>query len=283
MWDGDMSKKVIDVESGSTVYAVDVSPNSTRFATGTRNEASVWSISSGERLVGPLKHDNWVAGVRFSPTGEHFATFCHSHAICVFDSQTGDKLLTIKAPILQKVPVTPLVWSSDAQQIFVASNNKVGSFSIATGSLLAESQIHHYRKNDIHSIALAANNKFIATTGDHSISFFDTSTLTQIGPVIEDSDRRLASIAISADSSHLATGRSDGKIIIRDLSKILPDSYGPFHVSTCAFIISACQVISIPPPMVIKLHRHLLTMKCDKRSSLSNRETTMAKHQTPLQ
>ena len=247
VWDEEMHEKVIDVDGENRVYVVDVSPDSTKFATGTRINASIWSITSGERLVGPLKHNDWVAGVQFSPTGERFATFCHSHSICVFDSQTGDELLTIKTAIHQKVPVTPLVWSRDAQQIFVASNNKVKSFNISTGSLLAESQTHD-GNNDIHSIALATNNKFIATSGDGLISFLDTSTLTQIGPVIEDSDRQLASIAISAGSSHLATGRGDGKIIIRDLSKILPDSYGPFHVSTLAFIISACQVTPIPSP-----------------------------------
>ena len=273
VWDGEMHGKVIAVEGTNTVYAVDVSPDSTRFATGTGNNASIWSIPSGERLVGPLEHDTnlFATGIRFSANGEHIAIACMEDSIRIFDSQTGDKLVIINTDILNAIPVIPLVWSSDEahwQQIFAVSNNKIRAFDTSTGTLLAESQTLHDGGNDtIHSIALAANNKFIATSGDNLISFLDTSTLTRIGPDIEN-NKQLASVTISADSSHLATARDDGKIIIRDLSKILPDSYGPFHISTCTFIMSTCQVIFIPSPMVIKLHRHLLTMEYDKRSSL---------------
>ena len=58
VWDGEMGEKVIDVEDTNRVWAVDVSPDSTRFATGTDEDARIWGITSGERLVGPLKHDN---------------------------------------------------------------------------------------------------------------------------------------------------------------------------------------------------------------------------------
>ena len=54
VWDGEMHEKFVEVEGKNTVYAVDVSPDSTKFATGNDNEASVWSITTGERLVGPL-------------------------------------------------------------------------------------------------------------------------------------------------------------------------------------------------------------------------------------
>ena len=247
VWDGEMHEKVIVVEDTRTVYAVDVSPDSTKFATGSGNTASIWSITSGKRLVGPLKHNEKISGIPFSPTGERFATACYTASIYVFDSQTGDKLVTINTTILRKVPATPLAWSSDAQQIFVASDHKIRSFKISTGSLLAESQVLHDGTNYVYSIALATNNKFIAASGDRSISFLDTSTLTRIGPDIEDGER-VASIAISADSSHLVTGRGDGKFVIRDLSKILPDLYGPFNVSIWVFIISA---IPISSPAVI--------------------------------
>ena len=124
------------------------------------------------------------------------------------------------------------------------------------------------------SIALAVNNKFIATFGGNSISFLDPSTLTRIGPVIEDGER-LWSIAISADSSHIAIGQS-GRIDTRDLSKILPDLYGPFHVSICAFIISVCQII----PMIINYIRHLLTRKYNKASNLCHRTVTTTRYVT---
>ena len=241
LWDGEMREKVVDVEGENTVYAVDISPDSTRFATGTRaREANIWSITvTGKRLVGPLKHDYFITGIRFSPTGNRIATACNT-LIRIFDSQTGDQLVTVKIDIPRWGATSPLAWSSDGQQIFTASrDNKVRAFDASTGTQLAESQILPDSNDSVHSIALAANNKFITTFAGHSISFLDTSTLGRIGPVIEDSEQ-IWSVTVSLDSRCLATGRWDGKIVIRDLGKILPDSYGPFNVSICVLILLAC-------------------------------------------
>lgn len=53
----------------SSVEAIDISPNSTRFATARYDEYEmfIWSIITRERLVGPLQHDEAVRGVRISP------------------------------------------------------------------------------------------------------------------------------------------------------------------------------------------------------------------------
>ena len=133
VWDGEMCEKVVNVEGSDIVWAVDISPDSTRFATGTgRKDASIWSISTGERVVGPLKHD---MEIRFSPTGERVATACVGSSVPLFD--TSNKLITLK-PRWRGT----LAWSSDGQQIFVASNdNKIKSFDVSTGSQLAELQI----------------------------------------------------------------------------------------------------------------------------------------------
>ena len=50
VWDAEMREKVIDVEGTTAVYATDVSPDSTTFATGTENdEASIWNMFTEER------------------------------------------------------------------------------------------------------------------------------------------------------------------------------------------------------------------------------------------
>ncbi|KAG8219312.1 WD40-repeat-containing domain protein [Butyriboletus roseoflavus] len=221
MWDGEMREKVIDVESGNSVWAMDVSPDSTRFATGALEAVTVWSIKTGERLVGPLEHDHTVTGVKFSPSGEHIATACYGRPIHIFDSHNGDKLITIDTTIPEFAATTPLAWSSDGQQIFATSkDNKINCFDVSTGSQLTESlQI----TGGNYSLALAPNGKFIATFGDHSIVFLDTLTLSRTGPVIEKSEQ-IRSIAISQDSSYLATGRYDGKIVVRHLNGVLADN-----------------------------------------------------------
>ncbi|KAG8213431.1 WD40-repeat-containing domain protein [Butyriboletus roseoflavus] len=154
VWDGEMEEKVIVVESEK------LGGCSTRYT----KEASIWSITSGQRLVGPLHHDNYVIGIRFSPSGDRIATACYGSSVQIFDSHTGDKLVTIDTNISEYGAITPLAWSSDGQQVFAASrDNKIRAFDASTGIKLAESQILRDGKNDVYSIALAANGKFIAT------------------------------------------------------------------------------------------------------------------------
>ena len=243
-----MHTKVIEVEELQDVVAVDVSPDSTRFATGTRaKEASVWSIATGQRLVGPLKHDVDVTGIRFSPSGEHIATVCPLRSISIFNSHTGDKLITIHTDTTGWSPSTPLAWSSDGQQIFTASyHNKIRAFDAFTGTQLTESQTL-YADDNIRSIALATNGNFIATLAGDSfrVAFLDTLTLAHIGPVIENSED-ISSISISPDSSRLATAGDRGKIVIRDLGNIFPELYGPFNVSI------ACLIAPVPSPTLTK-------------------------------
>ena len=243
VWDEKIQEKVVDVEGRNYVGAVDVSPDSTRFATGTYDQAaSIWNIVTGERLVGPLQHDGYVVGVKFSPNGKRVATACGDSLIRIFDNHNGDQLIVIKANLeVLWLPVTPLAWSSNGEQIFAASgNNKIMAFSSSTGSQLAESQVHD-NDSKVTSIALAANGKFLSTFVANSISFWDTSTLARINLPIEDSER-LWSLALSTDCSYLAAGTSDGRIMTRNLTDIVPDLYGPFHVGIWAFTMLACRL-----------------------------------------
>ena len=240
VWDAELDEEVIDVEGGNRVYAIDVSPDSTRFATGTVSEdASIWDIASGERLVGPLKYGGHaVTGVRFSPSGEHIAASCLGGLVRIHDSRNGSQLIDIDTTTRRELAVTPLVWSNDAQRIFTASqDNRIKCFAISTGSQLAASPI----LNGSDSISLADNNKFIATVTSDAISFLDASTLAKVGTAIEGE----WSSGISLHHSRIAAGRRDGKIIIHGLPNFLPDLYGPFRVSNCLFIMLACRITTI--------------------------------------
>jgi hypothetical protein len=232
VWDAELQRKVVEVEdtnSGSNaVWAVDVSPESTRFATGTRDsKASIWSITTGERLVGPLEHHLAITGTKFSPDGGYIVTAC-ADSIHIFDSYSGDQLITIENQLDKSYPITPIVWSSDGWLFAVCKGGTIKSFDTSTGSQIAEWNIH---SEDLRSIALSTDNKSIASLAGHSVSFWDTSTRTQLGNVSEDDD--VQSIALSPDGTRLATGGKKNKTItIWNLCDILPESYLPITVST---------------------------------------------------
>lgn len=246
VWDAEIRGKLVEVESGEHVYAVDVAPDCTRFATGTRGtKASIWSITTGQRLVGPLELGGDVDAIKFSPDGGRIAIIYYSSSesgIQIFNSRDGDKLIFIENSLPPFNLLTLLAWSMDSQQLFaISTGRKIKSFDSSTGSQLAEWQIHENNDDDPMSIALASNNTFIASCSGRSVSFWDTSTHSQIG-IVEDTEK-MRSIALSPDGGRLVAGSSEsGRIIIWDLSGILPQSYLSTNVST-RFLISRIPFI----------------------------------------
>ena len=233
VWDTELREKVAEVEGGVYVHAVDVAPDCTKFATGIRGlQVTIWSITTGEKLLGPLEHGNYVVGVKFSPDGGRLATVCYDDStIHIFDAHNGDQLISIENPIDSNSSL-PIVWSTHSQQLFAVSTDyKIKLFDSSTGSPRAEWQIHENSGYGPMSIALSPDGNFIASSAGRFVSFWDTSTHTQLGIVEETAD--IQCIALSPDGYHLATGsQASGSSIIRDLRGILPDSYLPANVRT---------------------------------------------------
>ena len=234
MWDAELREKFVTVEDGEYVYSVDVAPDCTMFVTGTsRGQVTIWSITTGETLLGPLEHGGVVMGVKFSPDGGRLATACFGDStIRIFDAHNGDQLTSIENPI-PAYSFLPIIWSTHGQRLFAVSKDyKIKSFdsSTGTGYPLAEWQIHQDSDGPM-SIALSENGKFIASSAGRFVSFWDTSTHTQLG-ILEET-HAIQSIALSPDGCRLATGSTaSGSSIIWNLGGILPDSYLPGNVST---------------------------------------------------
>ena len=223
VWDAELQRKVVEVENTRSVWAVDASPELTRFATAVNGRTSIWSITTGEKSVDPLEHNPDVSGIKFSPEGGHIASAC-VNSIHIFDSYNGDqlRLITIENPLLGSFLATPVVWPSHGRFFALSVDGNIKSFDFYTGSQLAEWQIHGHNRED--TMSLTANNRFIACSAGHSVSFWDTSTHTQLGGILQDVDQ-IRSIALSPDGTHLATGGLNMKITIWNLTDTLPESY----------------------------------------------------------
>ena len=230
VWNAESHKKACKFKGHNGVPKVDVSPDATRIASGSSDKTvRVWSRSTGEQLLGPLEHDYEVNAVKFSPDGQFIATATWLHeCVRIYDSHDGrllfDSPIKVGSPFNQS-----LAWVSDSKRLFALSRDgKVHCLDVTNGRILSAWAIHS--NNFTRCIALAINGAFIAVSAGSSVSFWDTATRTQIGPLIHH-PVDVTYMAISANDDLVLSG--GGKIILRKLFDILPsphfDNVGVFR------------------------------------------------------
>ena len=210
--------KVLEVgEHNSQVCAIDISADSTIFASGSEDDtAYIFSITTGKKLLGPLQHGIDVIGVKFSPGGKHIAT-ATPVSVCVWDTKTGEKLIDI--PVISvSYPVTPFAWSSDSKYLFAATSRKITCIDISTSACLDSwSLLSHGTKPPL----LVGNGRFVACYKGTSVFFLDIPSRMHVGSTIKFSVD-LRSIALSSDGCCLACGRADNTISVYVLNGIIP-------------------------------------------------------------
>ena len=239
VWDTRTHEEVLDIKGHTnSVFAVDVSPDSTKLATGSFDKtACIWNITTGQRLVGPLQHENCVVAVRFSPNGDRIATATAAEnsndertakPIRIYDSDNGQQLVLFDIPFMNTGTTTSLAWTSDGRQLFAASYSQVKHFNTSSGSLLKKWLIPG--GGWLGSVVLSRNQKFAVAVALQSLSFWDTSTYQQIANVIECTSA-IWWISLSPNDDQIATGEGNGKVTLWNLRDVLPVSYLTVNVS----------------------------------------------------
>lgn len=248
VWDMTTHKKVVEIKGHTYwVVAVDVSPDSKSVGTASYDgAASIWDIRTGQLLVTLLRANSGTALVtlKFSTSGSRVAISPYAHdSVGIRDSQSGRLLVNIPVRLSSSgnEPTVTVAWSGDDQQLFAVSHDgNIHCFDASSGSLLSKWPIHSICQPA--SIVLSNNGNFIGASADSSISFWDVSTHSQLGPVITHPGS-VQSIALSSDDNCLVSGgRTGKKIIVWNLQNIIPEPYHPIPVSKSAF----CNVAYLP-------------------------------------
>ncbi|KAI6014940.1 hypothetical protein EDC04DRAFT_645744 [Pisolithus marmoratus] len=189
IWDAVTHEQLVEsTEQRGEVWTVDISSDCTRIVAGGIGTAQIFTITPGMRLLPQLAHSG-VHGVKFSPDGRRFATAAYNGPM--------------KGPINITGSVTPLAWSSDGQQLFVANRGKITCLNLS--NLSSSEWAVHENQSRIGSI--------ITFTG------------------------YINCVALSPSGGYLACGFNDGKIIIQSLRDVLPPEY--FYPRLPLIVVSA--------------------------------------------
>lgn len=169
------------------VDTVHVSPDSTKFATGSNDKrAFIWDISTGKQVVGPLEHDDRVRTVKFSPTGDRIAT--SSRGLRIYNAKNGDLLKTIQPGSVVSYGSSNLMeWSGFLNIVAFTSKNTLTHVHTDAGHTLSTCTVPGDIEGDFGYIALSSNGRFIASFIGRSVSLWDVPTFTQISSLIQHS------------------------------------------------------------------------------------------------
>ncbi|KIO04864.1 hypothetical protein M404DRAFT_949641 [Pisolithus tinctorius Marx 270] len=224
LWDAATHEKVREFTHNGNVFGVDISSDGTKLATADLNNVQIFSIPSGDRLLPPLPH-GCVLGVKFSPHGTRFATVSHKQGSRVYSTDDGNIFFDSgQSSCVGYWLCTPLAWSPDGQQLFVANEGKIICYDLSKPSALKWS-IHENQPQP----SIASNGRFIACAAGPSVSLWDCVSYKQIGSIISHT-AEIECVALSASGRYLACG--NGKIItIHDLRDVLPLGYFERSVS----------------------------------------------------
>ena len=229
VWDAKIYRQARTTwRTNDVIRGVEFSPNSAQLVVFGDHTATVWDITTRERRVGPLRHEDCVLAAKYSPEGDRIAT-ATGKSVRVYDSNDGHPLVDIEvnvAPLYN----SGLLWFNN--HLVVISDNQIKQMDASTGTQIWEWAVPN-TSNPV-CIAIPKHGQLIAYSAnrtDRTVTFWDTSTRTQFGLVNHPQD--IHSIALSPDGRFLAIGGENETITIKRLSRIIVSIISSHWVIAC--------------------------------------------------
>ncbi|HSR31734.1 MAG TPA: hypothetical protein VLY63_14300, partial [Anaerolineae bacterium] len=198
----DSSEEVAVLRHEGDVYAVALSPDGTRLATGSADgTARLWDAGSGEDLD-VLRHEDVVRSVVFSPDGTRLATGSEDYTARLWDASSGEELAVLR----HEDWVYQVVFSPDGTRLATGSYDGTARlWDPDSGGELAV--LRH--EAEVRSVAFSPDGTQLATgSADGTARLWDPDSGGELA-VLRHGDE-VYQVFFSPDGTRLVTGSEDG-------------------------------------------------------------------------
>ncbi|EIM85615.1 uncharacterized protein STEHIDRAFT_59318, partial [Stereum hirsutum FP-91666 SS1] len=198
---------------GSTVYSIAISADGQRVVSGSLDKlVRIWDAFTGKGLQKLEGHTDRVTSVVFSIDGRRIVSGSYDNSVRIWDASTGSELKELRG---HTGFVTSVAFSPNGHHVASGSNDKsVRIWDTFTGKELHKLQGHTHIVNSVAFSTVSGGLCVVSGSDDRSVRIWDASTgdeLQQLGHT-----GIVTSVAVSADSQHVASG--SGPVHIWDTS-----------------------------------------------------------------
>jgi WD40 repeat protein len=167
-----------------------------------------------------------VCSIAFAPDGKTMASMSDGFDIAIWEVPTGKRLAEAVGPpnagLLFGSHWTPLTYSADGKELLGGLESKITARDPQSAK-----EIHSYAMpDDLDFRAFSADGRFIAWTGKLSSARANTVVITEFRTAktiaeLKGQEGIVERVSFSADGKRVATGSTDGTILVWDLARVV--------------------------------------------------------------
>ncbi|QRV96532.1 hypothetical protein RhiJN_24550 [Ceratobasidium sp. AG-Ba] len=191
-----------------------LSPDSRLIASNTNDKVWVWSVETGQIVLGPLAASDSFWGFAFSSDSSFLAAGSYSGTVFIWELESGSLL---HGPLQQHSDTVPsLAFSPDGQHLVTGSwDSTLRIWDATTGRTVSDPFVGH--TSPVHAVAFSPDGCHVASgSGDRTVRVWNARTgHTFLGPLNQHSSM-VFSVAYSPDGRQIASSSNDGTICTWD-------------------------------------------------------------------
>ena len=223
LWDVKAQEPVGTLEGQlDQVTSVAFSADGKMLASGERDgTVRMWDTATRSRISTLEGHTDRVASVSFSPDGAHLASGSWDRTVKLWDLKTRELVETLEGHMGQ---VRAVAFSSDGKTLASGA----GDGTVRLWDLRARTDIATLKNRfGVYSVRFSSEGSVLTSGTWFSVTLWDVETQEQIADLVGHNGN-VHSVAFSEDGGTLASGASDGTVLLWDVHRyIVPSVANP--------------------------------------------------------